>query len=165
MVRYRKLESLMTRGPHMVKVRFTEFTTSIVTAYKKVQQIKKIQTEEYAVFGIRAAHVMYLYYMGLHPDGLTVTELANLCCEDKAATSRGIDYLVEKGYCYHEEDEARKRWRSKVMLTKEGIAVSRTVHRIAAHMSAEVPAGIPAEDLDVFYRVFNQLIENLDRVK
>ena len=96
MVRYRKLESLMTRGPHMVKVRFTEFTTSIVTAYKKVQQIKKIQTEEYAVFGIRAAHVMYLYYMGLHPDGLTVTELANLCCEDKAATSRGIDYLVEK---------------------------------------------------------------------
>ncbi len=148
-----------------MKERFAEFTTSVTTAYKKLQQIKKKQAEAYAAYDIRAPHVMCLYFLGHRPEGATVTELATLCCEDKAATSRAIDYLVEKGYCVHEEDEARKRWRSKVKITPEGEEVTKTIDYVILRASATVTAGIPREDLRVFYRVFAQMIKNMDNVQ
>ena len=92
------------KGRVTMQERITEFTTSVASAYKKLKKIKRQQTELYASFGIREPHVMCLYFLGEHPEGLTVTELAALCYDDKAATSRAVDYLVEKGYAQHEED-------------------------------------------------------------
>ena len=97
--------------------RFELFTMSVTRAYKYIQQIKK---HESATFGIKGIHVMCMVALGKYPEGLTVTELAASCCEDKAAISRTVDSLAEKGYIVYEEAQARRRWRSKIMLTGSG---------------------------------------------
>lgn len=150
------------KGRVTMQERITEFTTSVASAYKKLKKIKRQQTELYASFGIREPHVMCLYFFGEHPEGLTVTELAALCYDDKAATSRAVDYLVEKGYAQHEEDDVKSRWRSKVQLTERGIELAGVVSRVASKVSAVITKGIPPEDVEVFYRVFKQMINNMD---
>ena len=150
------------KGRVTMQDRITEFTTSVASAYKKLKKIKRQQTELYAYFGIREPHVMCLYFLGEHPEGLTVTELAELCYDDKAATSRAVDYLVEKGYARHEEVEAKSRWRSKVQLTDSGVELANVVSRVATKLSAVITRGIPVEDVEVFYRVFKQMIANMD---
>lgn len=146
-----------------MRERVTEFTTLIPLAYKKLQQIKKQQSAAYDVYDIKGVHVMCLYHLGRHAGGLTVTELASLCCEDKAATSRTVEYLVERGYVVHEKAQSRKRWRSKVQLTDSGQALCKVVDNIASQASAVITSGIPEKDVQIFYDVLNQMIANMDK--
>lgn len=144
--------------------RVTDYMTLVVAAYKKMQQIKKKQTAIYGAYGIKSQHVMVLYFLGHNLQGLTVTELASLCCEDKSATSRAVDYLAEQGYVIHEEDSARRRWRSKVTITPSGMRLCRIIDRVSIEASNAVKADISEGDLDVFYRVFHQMVGNMDKL-
>ena len=143
--------------------RVTDFMTLVVAAYKKLQQIKKKQTAIYAAYDIKSQHVMVLFFLGHHSGGLTVTELATLCCEDKSATSRAVEYLVERGYAVHEEDMVRRRWRSKVRITPAGMRLCRIIDHISIEASNLVKEGISEDDLKIFYRVFHQMVKNMDR--
>ena len=74
--------------------RFETFTGSILELSRYVQKIKEIEMKP---FGLRANHVMCLYHLGKNPQGLTVTQVAESCKEDKAAVSRCLSQLVERG--------------------------------------------------------------------
>ena len=147
-----------------MRERFNEFTTLVVSAYKKMKKIKKQQSCVYDTLNIRGPHVMCLYYLGKHPEGLTITELATLCYEDKAATSRTVDYLIEKKYLINEEDDVKRRWRSKIKLTPEGNEVVKTINKVISKASVVVTADIPEEDLECFYRVFDKMLLNMDQL-
>lgn len=144
--------------------RVTDYMTLVVAAYKKIQQIKKKQTAVYSAYGIKSQHVMVLYFLGHNLAGLTVTELTGLCSEDKAATSRAVDYLAERGYVIHEEDSARRRWRSKVTITPSGMRLCRIIDRVSIEASNACKEGISEDDLDVFYRVFHKMVDNMDKI-
>ena len=49
-------------------------------------------------FGLKGTHVMCLFFLHHTPEGLTAAQLCQLCAEDKAAISRTIATLKEKGY-------------------------------------------------------------------
>ena len=69
--------------------RVTDFMTLVVSPLiKNSSRSRKKQTALYAAYDIKSQHVMVLFFLGHHSSGLTVTELANFCCEDKSATSR-----------------------------------------------------------------------------
>ena len=48
--------------------RFEAFTTSVTKAYKSIQKIKLSEAEN---IGLKANHVMYMYYLGKNEEGLT----------------------------------------------------------------------------------------------
>ena len=70
------------------------FTTSITKTYKCIQKIKLVEAER---MGLKSGQVMYLHYLGKKPEGLTSVELSKYCLEDKAAVSRTILDLTQKG--------------------------------------------------------------------
>ena len=74
---------------------FVDFTLSILRLNKLVQRIKTFETEK---FGLKPIHVMCGYYLNRNPQGLTAKELTELTLEDKAAISRALKMMVEKGY-------------------------------------------------------------------
>ena len=55
--------------------RFESFTTAVTKAYKSIQKIKLAETER---IGLKPNYVMYMYYLGKNPEGLTPTELCKL---------------------------------------------------------------------------------------
>ena len=60
------------------------------------------------------------------------------------------------------KNDVKSRWRSKVQLTERGIELAGVVSRVASKVSAVITKGIPPEDVEVFYRVFKQMINNMD---
>lgn len=138
--------------------RFELFVMSVTRAYKYVQQIKKVES---GTFGIKGIHVMCMVVLGKHPEGLTVTELSSRCCEDKAAISRTVDSLAEKGYVSYEGTEAKRRWRSKIMLTEHGQEVAKKVDVLIEDIVGKIRGDLTTEREAAFYRVFSAINDRL----
>ena len=75
--------------------RFSAFVGGITECYKYIQRIKAAEMTE---FGLKGTHVMCLFYLAQNPEGLTAAQLCALCQEDKAAISRTLSELAEKGF-------------------------------------------------------------------
>lgn len=109
--------------------RFEEFTVTILRLSRSLQRLRDGEMEKY---GLRGKHVMCLYYLGCHPEGLTAVQLTALCEEDKAAVSRTLAALVERGFVSSETAEGRRSYRSLHFLTDEGRATSKALNRSIA---------------------------------
>ena len=73
--------------------RFENFTVTVLKLGKLVQKIKLFEMESY---GLKAIHVMCIYFAGLAP--VPAVALCSLTSEDKAAISRALPLLKPKGY-------------------------------------------------------------------
>ena len=73
------------------------FQTFTILINRISRNIRKIKNQEMAEYNLRSAHISCLYYLYLS-EGLTATELCELCEEDKATISRAVDYLEKRGF-------------------------------------------------------------------
>lgn len=141
--------------------RFEAFTTSVTKAYKCIQKIKFTEAER---IGLKANHVMYMYYLGKNPEGLTATELCKLCIEDKAAVSRTIVDLTEKGFVKPSEIDSGRKYRTKIMLTKEGNEINKKLNEAIAIAVNKASSSLSESDRENFYRVFFYITDNLEDI-
>lgn len=103
--------------------RFETFSLSILELNRYLQKIKELEMKQ---FGLKASHTMCLYYLGQHPEGLTATQLTELCKEDKAAVSRCLSQLSDRQLVVCEQPADHKRsYRSRYMLTVQGRSVDK----------------------------------------
>ena len=65
--------------------RFEQLTTGVSQIYKNIQRIKKLEMRS---LGLKGTHVMCLYFLHSHAEGLTAADLCALCKENKAGISR-----------------------------------------------------------------------------
>ena len=91
--------------------RFENFTVTVLKLGKLVQKIKLFEMESY---GLKAIHVMCIYFAGLAP--VTAVELCRLTSEDKAAISRALSLLKQKGYITYPAGA----YNAEISLTEEG---------------------------------------------
>ena len=141
--------------------RFEAFTTSVTKAYKCIQKIKLTETER---MGLKSNHVMYLYYLGKNPKGLTAGELSKLCIEDKAAVSRTILDLMEKGFVKTSEEDSKRKYKTKIVLTTEGNDRNRQVNEAIAIAVSKASSRLNESDRENFYRVFFYITDNLEMI-
>ncbi len=134
--------------------RFEAFVSGITMCYKYIQRIKSTEMTE---LGLKGAHVMCLFFMDRYEDGLTATELCRLCNEDKAAISRTLGTLREKG-CIQSEGNA---YRAKWTLTEEGRAITRHVCTLVDQWVGFGGEGLSEEEREVFYKVLEHISDNL----
>lgn len=136
--------------------RFELFVSSISKAYKQLQRIKKKGME---YFNLQGTQVMCIYYLGNSEEGLTVTELSELCVEDKAAVSRAISGLVEKGYTMI---EAERKYRAQIMLTPEGQNISIQIAAMVENAVSAAGKNLKEEHREIFYNVLNQVSDKME---
>ncbi len=135
--------------------RFELFTTTITQIYKNLQKVKM---QEMADLELRGIHVMCLFQLNRHPEGLTVTQLSNLCGEDKAATSRTVSDLVQKGFITTDKE---KKYRAPIVLTENGQNVANQIDQQAAQAVEAVGQGLTEEEREIFYKALATISENL----
>ena len=141
--------------------RFEEFTTSITKAYKCIQKIKFVETER---MGLKANYVMYMYYLGKNPQGLTAKELCKLCIEDKAAVSRAIVDLTEKGFVEPAETDSGRKYRTRIILTSEGKEINNRLNEVIAKAVSKASRSLNEAERENFYRVFSCITDNLEMI-
>lgn len=135
--------------------RFEQFTTTITQIYKNLQKVKM---QEVADLELRGTHVMCLFQLNRHPEGLTITQLSNLCGEDKAATSRTMSDLIKKGLAANEHE---KKYRAPMRLTEIGQTVANQIDTQAIQAVETIGKGLTNEEREIFYKALTTISENL----
>lgn len=138
--------------------RFESFAVSVMELGRQVQKIKELEMEG---LGLKASHTMCLYCLGQHPEGLTATQLVERCREDKAAISRCLNQLMERGLVVRQTPEKQRAYRCRHFLTPEGIQL---VEKMNARIQAALSTGgngLTAEQRENFYQAMDLIRENL----
>lgn len=138
--------------------RFEQFISAVEGLYKCVQKIKRQEMDE---FGLRGTHVMCLYFLGKHREGMTSGQLAAACWEDKAAVSRSVSELERRGLVVLEPEVGKRRYRSPICLTETGNQVVRRMEEVIAEVVRRADQGFSEEERSAFYRGFEILSANL----
>lgn len=142
-----------------MNVRFESFTTMVVTLNRYLQKIKDIEMKK---FGLRANHTMCLYYLGQHDEGLTATELTNLCREDKAAISRTVSQLMEKELIFCDIPENKRSYRTRLFLTPKGRELNHMINDRIAEILTNAGSGLSDSDRQTFYESMKTITDNLE---
>ena len=140
-----------------MKERFQTFTALIA---KISRNIKKIKNQEMAEYGLRSVHVTCLYFL-YSAKSLTATELCDLCEEDKATISRGLDFLEENGYIACQTKLA-KRYKSPIVLTEKGLSVAKKITDKINFVLDEICIDLTEEERTEFYRSLTIISDSLE---
>lgn len=133
---------------------FIDFTISILRLNKLVQKIKTFEIEKY---GLKPVHVMCAYYLNKNPQGLTAKELVELTLEDKAAISRALKIMQERGYVKYDFNCRN----SAVTLTEEGKSFADSVCNRADEAVAAGSIDFTVEERNFFYKSLDAIVNNL----
>lgn len=137
--------------------RFGAFVTGITACYKYIQRIKSMEMTE---LGLKGTHVMCIFYLHHHPEGLTAAELCQFCGEDKAAISRTLAELENKG-CLYTETADGKKYRARLFLTPAGTEQAQRIDSLIAEWVSVGGDGLSEQDRADFYRILGLIAENL----
>ncbi len=140
--------------------RFETFTGSILELNRYLQKIKDLEMKP---LGLRANHVMCLYYLGKNPQGLTVTELVHASREDKAAVSRCVSDLLARKLVTGNFQENKRSYRTKLTLTEPGKQLVQQVYRRVDSAVAGGGEGLTPQQRETLYEAMEIIINNLAR--
>lgn len=141
--------------------RFEKLTTGVARIHKNVQKIKKYYM---GTLGLKGTHVMCIYFLAAHPDGLTASDLCKLCQEDKAGISRTLTDLEKNGYLNYIPSSETKKYRAKAILTDLGIQCAEKVNLLIAEAVDKASQNITPEDRAIFYRTLFTISDNLQKL-
>ncbi len=133
---------------------YVNFTVSISKLNKLVQRIKSYEIGKY---DLQPIHVSCGYYLSKNPQGLTAKELCEMALEDKAAISRALKTMQEKGMVRY----VPKGRNEVVQLTKEGEELGKIINE---RINLAVKAGcahITDEERKFFYNSLLEISDNL----
>ena len=139
--------------------RYEQFTLSVASIYRCIQKIQRV---EMARYGLKGPHAQCLLAMRRYPDGITASELCTLCDKDKAAVSRAVSEMIERGLVSRELVRGNG-YRAPLHLTKKGREVALHVCRRAELAVNAVGGGIPEENRRIFYDVLTTIARNMHR--
>jgi DNA-binding MarR family transcriptional regulator len=143
--------------------RFETFTLLITSISRSIRRIK---TETMAQYELKSPHVSCLYYLYKKP-GMTAAELCEVCEEDKAAVSRSILFLEQKGYLAREISADKggrsgaKHYRAPLSLTEEGRRIAGEIAVKVDHVLEAVSQGVSEEERGIMYTTLERINRNL----
>ncbi len=146
--------------------RFQQFSVSIAAIYRHVQKIERAEMVKY---GLKGSYAQYLAVLNLHAEGLTASRLCEICDKDKAAISRVIAEMEEKGLVARERRENRigdgsRMYRARLTLTPLGKEAADHVLDRAIVAVEHAGAGLTAENRKIFYASMEIIAHNLQSI-
>lgn len=143
-----------------MKDRFEKFTSLIMDISRCIQKIKNV---EMAKMGLKGKQVKCLFSLFNLKEGASVTHLSEICGEDKAAMSRTISELSEKGLVFVDESDGKK-YRNPVRLTEAGNNVAKVVASKVDAMLAQGSADVDEEERKQLYATLAKVLKNLNKI-
>ena len=139
--------------------RFETFTVLIA---KISRSIRRIKAEEMSEFHLKGPHVSCLYYLTqLGP--LTAGQLCDRCEEDKAAVSRCMAQLVERGLVQGTFPENKRSYRTRLTLTASGQELVAKIYQKVDAAMIGGSSGLTEAQRENLYAAMEIIINNLSR--
>lgn len=138
------------------------FETFTVLVNRISRNIRRIENQEMAEYGLRSTHSCCLYYLYAF-GSMTAAQLCEHCEEDKATVSRTVEYLEKNGYLYRDSPSA-KRYKSPLLLTEKGLQVGRHMALKLDSVLSGSNHGLTEAELAAFYKSLSTISENLETI-
>ena len=138
--------------------RYEKFSTYIAGAYRYVQKLEREEMEKY---GLKGAYAQYLHAMRRSPEGVTSSQLCDICDKDKAAVSRAVAEMEEKGLIFR---EGKNPYRALLKLTETGKNAADFVCERAEIAVREAGKGLSDEARAIFYTSLEIIASNLQKI-
>lgn len=140
--------------------RFEYFSASISGIFRYIQKIERVEMEKY---GLKGPHAQCLLAMSRYPEGITATRLCEICDKDKAAVSRAVAELEEKGMLVR-DSVGGIRYRAQLKLTELGKAAADHVQQRAQRAVEEASAGLSDQQRVTMYAALDLIAGNLHTI-
>lgn len=140
--------------------RFEMFSYSIHNIYKCITQIERDEMEKY---GLRGSYAQYLVIMSRFPEGITSSKLSEICDKDKAAISRIVSEMEDKGLLIRKTDK-ENLYRAKLVLTEEGVNAAEYVCDKASRAVSLAGGNLGDEERRIMYGALAIIETNLKRI-
>lgn len=140
--------------------RFERFSIGIMEVFRYWH---KITADEMEKLGLKGSYCTYFSVLSRFEEGITATQLCELCCKDKADVSRAVADLEKKGYIVKETNGANL-YRAKICLTEEGRRAAEYVQNRANLAVSLAGEGISEHDREIFYSAFQSIAEKLEQI-
>lgn len=141
--------------------RFEKFTLLIDGVHKSIHKIKLDMAPK---VGVKGVHVLWVYELYEHKEGLTSTELASVSRIDRSLVSREIDDLMKEGCIECIDKSSGKRYNGRFVLTERGRELAEWIIERVLDVQNSVSSGISKEELETFYSVLERLDKNLEEL-
>ncbi len=139
--------------------RFEIFTNNISVVYKGIQKLKNDTMKE---FGLKGNHMMCLFYLEKHEEGLTAAQLCELIGNDKAAVSRALSELYKLDHICYDGFTGGKKYNTVVKLSDKGKAVTAVLFDEIIRTVDEISLNNMDEDRRTeFYRSLRTLANSI----
>ncbi len=143
----------------MEDIRFEKFALLIDGMQKCIQKFKMTIAP---TLGVKSVHVLWIYELLIHPEGLTSAELAVKSNIDPSLISRELASLKRRGYIIRENPSGKRSYNSRIKLTDEGKELANRIMALALDVQFKVNGGISSEELHIFYSVLERLLDNFE---
>lgn len=100
--------------------------------------------------------------LNIEPE-ITASRICDAIRLDKAAVSRSLKTLLEKGLLAYDQvsgDPRKRRWR----LSEDGLQMHESLLSVALSCETNLVAGVSQEDLNIFLKVMRQMLANIDPI-
>ena len=139
---------------------FDAFSGVIGSAAKSLERLK---AKGMADYGLAGTHTLCMRQLYEAEEGLTRTQLAQNLGVDRAQITRIIGELIAGGYVL--EQGGGSNYRKKCVLTERGRELTDQINVRVNHAVAFVSGEIPAERLETFYEVLEEICDRLKQVE
>ena len=137
--------------------KYEYFSLSVSRIYHDIQKLERTEMEK---FGLKGPHAQTLLAIHRYPEGVTAAALCEICLKDKAAISRSVAELEEKGMIRRGGSRG-SNYRAPLTLTPKGVEAALAVDQRARMAVEQAGAGLEDSQREVFYRVLAMISDNL----
>ena len=113
-------------------------------------------------YNLSAAEQPFFMALG-HHEGITQEELTAIVCVDKAATTRAVKSLEEKGFLVRIQDKEDRR-QNRIYPTDTAKLLMDSVRSELHNFNNQLTQGIEPQSLDLVYTVLLKMEENFSNI-
>ena len=137
--------------------RYEQLSYFIYSIYRSIQRIAKEEMEKH---NLRGAYAHYLVALCRHSEGVTSAKLCEICDKDKAAVSRIVSEMTEKGLVVR-KSATETMYRAKITLSQEGEKVAQFIVRRASAAIEAMGNELSEEQRKTLYFALDNIAQKL----
>lgn len=137
--------------------RFEQFSAAISGIYHAIQKLERAEMIKY---GLKGPYAQYLVAMARCPEGITAARLGQVCDKDKAAVSRAVTEMEQRGLVTR-DCANHTLYRALLRLTDEGKQAAHYVCEKAKTAVEFAGKDLSGDDRAAFYTALHQIAVNL----
>lgn len=139
----------------------TDFEKLSLGVHELYLSMHKCEAKQMQKYGLRDAYVKYLVAILHTPEGLTISQLCEICDQDKAAVSRAVSELVGREFIRR---DGVNHYRAKIKLTERGLELIKEVCNSSKQAFDEAMGDMSQDKLDTLYEAMIAASSNIHKI-